>query len=139
MSDKKKIIAENEFKSNLSLVPEIQDFVIKKISKFIPSEKSDAVLLAISEAISNGIKHGNKSDENKKLKIIIELSDEAVFITVQDEGKGFKFDSVPDPTNPENIMKESGRGIFIMRNVADNLSYEFTNEGTKTILEIKRK
>lgn len=138
MSDKAEIIAEKSFPSDLSLLPKIQDYVQQQIKKYLPHDKIDAVTLAVSEAVSNGIKHGNKSDASKKITLRIKLTDEKIIIESMDEGEGFELEKIPDPTNPENLLKESGRGIFIIQNVIDKLSYEFTENGTLTVLEIKR-
>ncbi len=138
MSDKAEIIAEKSFPSDLSLLPKIQDYVQQQIKEYLPHDKIDAVTLAVSEAVSNGIKHGNKSDASKKITLRIKLTDEKIIIESMDEGEGFELEKIPDPTNPENLLKESGRGIFIIQNVIDKLSYEFTENGTLTVLEIKR-
>ena len=58
-----------------------------------------------------------------------------VSFTVKDEGSGFNYDSLPDPTNPENIEKPNGRGVFLMRNLADKVSFE--DNGSKVILDFK--
>jgi serine/threonine-protein kinase RsbW len=139
MKNAAKILAKKEYPSDLSLLPEIQAFVKEKILQFVPAEKLDAIILAVSEAVSNGIRHGNKSDKNKKIEVMIYKTDDAIVISSLDEGKGFDLSKIPDPTNPENLLKESGRGIFIIQNVIDDLSYEFTDKGTKTILTIKTK
>ncbi len=138
MTSATQTIFEEHFPSDLNLVPEIQNRIKEKIKDYLPAEKLDAVILAVSEAVSNSIKHGNKSDAGKKVEIKIRLSDEKITISVLDEGKGFDLSKIPDPTNPENLLKESGRGIFIIKNVIDNLEYKFTEKGTLTVLTISR-
>lgn len=137
MSSAGEILFEKEYPSELNLVPEIQNEVKKAIKKFVPTERLDAIILGVSEAVYNSIKHGNKSDRKKKIFILIEKDEETITISILDEGEGFDFSKIPDPTESENILKESGRGIFIIRNVVDNLNYEFTEHGTKTILTVK--
>ncbi len=93
------------------------------------------ILVAITEAVNNAIYHGNKADPTKNIDISFQSLDGYVCFTVKDEGKGFGFDSLPDPTNPENLEKENGRGVFLMRNLADRVSFE--DNGSTVILDFK--
>ncbi len=93
------------------------------------------ILVAITEAVNNAIYHGNKADPTKNIDISFKSSDGHVSFTVKDEGKGFGYDSLPDPTNPENLEKENGRGVFLMRNLADKVSFE--DNGSTVILDFK--
>ncbi len=132
-----KLIAENTYGSDISLLPKIQEFVISKVSGFIKdAERKDRLALAVAEAVSNGIEHGNKSDPNLPIKIKIEIEDNSLFIKIYDKGKGFNPEEIPDPTTEQNILKENGRGIFIIKNLVDKISFNFTNNGTETILEM---
>lgn len=81
------------------------------------------VLLGLSEAVNNSIVHGNKMNENKLVHIHIFFSDRHLSIQVMDEGNGFEIDCINDPTCIENIKKERGRGIFLIRQVADDIRY----------------
>ncbi len=138
MTISSEIILNKEFPSILENIPKLHSLVSEKISKFLPNEKLDTITLAISEAISNAIKHGNKADPNKKITITVIISKDKITIKIKDEGGGFKLNTIPNPTEKENLLKESGRGIFIIKNVVDNLQYNFTDTGTETILEINR-
>lgn len=83
------------------------------------------ILIALTEAVNNAIDHGNKRD-SKKL-VIIDHSEEnnrELKFTVRDEGDGFDFNNLPDPTDPENIEKPEGRGIFLMKNLADTVDFD---------------
>lgn len=82
------------------------------------------MLITLTEAVNNAIQHGNESDCNKLVYIELETFDDEVLFTIRDEGNGFDYNKVPDPTLPENRYKTSGRGIFLMRNLADNISFE---------------
>lgn len=93
------------------------------------------ILVAITEAVNNAIYHGNQANPNKIIDIFFKSFPDRVTFTVKDEGAGFNYDSLPDPTNPENIEKPNGRGVFLMRNLADRVSFE--DNGSKVILDFK--
>ena len=94
------------------------------------------VLIAVSEAVNNAISHGNQNNPDLNVTINV-LNDPTVFcIQVKDQGKGFAYDALPDPTAPENIFKESGRGVFLMKNLADEV--EFENPGNTVNLYFQK-
>lgn len=128
---------EKEIASNPDLLPELEEFIIKLAKKSnLCNDKLNSLVLSFSEAASNSMVHGNKLDKNKKIKITVRVSEEKMTVIIKDEGKGFNINTVPDPTKPENILKDSGRGIHIMRSFLNDLRYNFTPTGTETILEI---
>lgn len=81
------------------------------------------VFLGLSEALSNSIIHGNKFDENKNVQISVSFNDNLLTIEIEDEGKGFSFDCVRDPTNSVNLLNEKGRGIFLIQKLSDEMIY----------------
>ncbi|MFH1731185.1 MAG: ATP-binding protein [Planctomycetota bacterium] len=81
------------------------------------------IKLATQEAVVNAAEHGNHYDGGKWVHICCETSDSAVTVTVCDEGPGFDPRCVPDPTLPENIFREGGRGVFLMRNLCDDVCF----------------
>lgn len=83
--------------------------------------------ISVTEAVSNAIIHGNKQAQTKKVQIKFDCSDQSFDFYITDEGTGFEYCSIPDPTLPSNILKESGRGIFLMKQYTDNL--EFLDNG----------
>ena len=134
------IIYKKEIRSDPDLLPELEEFIIELAKKYnLNDEKLNSLALSFSEAASNSIVHGNKLDANKKIKITVKVDNDKMIVIIKDEGKGFNIDSVPDPTKPENILKDSGRGIHIMRSFLSELKYNFTPTGTETILEINLK
>tara|TARA_Y200000002_G_C22671391_1_gene660198 strand:+ start:358 stop:747 length:390 start_codon:yes stop_codon:yes gene_type:complete len=82
------------------------------------------VLVSVTEAVNNAIVHGNKEDKNKKVKIQLRKNKKSVRFVIEDEGAGFDFSSLPDPTSPENINKVKGRGIFLIKNLADKAKFK---------------
>ena len=95
-----------------------------------------AIRLALEEALINAIKHGNRSDPDKKVRVCAEVGEDLTAITVADEGEGFNPDSVPDPTADENLEKPCGRGIMLMRAYMDEVRF---NDRGNEVRMIKRK
>jgi len=93
------------------------------------------ILIALTEAVNNAIYHGNKADPNKNVDISYKSSTDSISFTIKDEGPGFKYENLPDPTSPENLENPNGRGVFLMKNLADNVSFE--DNGSKIILDFK--
>ena len=95
--------------------------------------------MAIREAVTNAVLHGNREDENKTVDIVLKSSPDAVEISVHDQGPGFNPEDVPDPTAQENILKTSGRGIFFMRTFMDEVDWLIRPEGGTTVRMLKRR
>jgi serine/threonine-protein kinase RsbW len=81
------------------------------------------ILVALNEAVTNAIYHGNKSDPSKKVHLEYRHSPNTITFTIADEGPGFDYYNLPDPTAPENLEKECGRGVFLMRHLTDQLIF----------------
>jgi serine/threonine-protein kinase RsbW len=92
--------------------------------------------IAISEALVNAIVHGNKEDVNKTVTVDIEYNETELTIKIKDEGKGFILEKIPDPTNSNNLLKEHGRGIFIIKSFVDKFECNPSDKGTEFILTI---
>jgi len=103
----------------------------------LDQEKISGLLLAVTEATTNAIIHGNKNNKLKLVRIYVYVDGKTITIKIKDEGKGFDPTIVPDPTDPENLLKDSGRGLYLMRVYMDGLEYNKTPEGTETILTLK--
>ena len=94
--------------------------------------------MAIREAVTNAVLHGNQQDESKFVEVIVTSSPAALEIKVHDQGSGFNPEKVPDPTKDENLLKTSGRGIFFMRNFMDEVDWVIRPEGGTTVRMVKR-
>jgi len=105
----------------------------------ISDDAAFGIDMAVREAVTNAVLHGNRQDENKTIDIVLKSSPDAVEISVHDQGPGFNPEDVPDPTANENIMKTSGRGIFFMRNFMDEVDWLIRPEGGTTVRMLKRR
>lgn len=131
-------------KRSLKIASKIEN--LRKVEKLIDELSTEYnisadvygnILIAALEAANNAILHGNKLDENKIVDIAIEIDETKLKIKIDDEGNGFDYKNVPDPTAPENIENVNGRGIFLMEKLSDNIL--FTRNGATVELEFKIK
>jgi serine/threonine-protein kinase RsbW len=106
---------------NLRLVEKAIDELSLELD--LSDEVYGNVLVATMEATNNAIIHGNNSDPQKSVKIEIHLDKKQLKVHIEDQGRGFDFASVPDPTSPENLEKINGRGIFLMERLSDEILY----------------
>lgn len=97
-----------------------------------------AIDMAVRESVANAVKHGNLLDETKPVEIALSSSDEDFEITVRDFGTGFDVDKIPDPTNPENLLKVTGRGILFIRNFMDSVEW-YSHENGGTVIKMRKK
>ena len=98
-----------------------------------------AIDLAIRESVANAVKHGNKFDESKEVEVKFENTDDGFEITVRDHGTGFSVEEIPDPTNPENLLKTNGRGILFMRSFMDEVEWSNSPDGGLIVKMLKKK
>ncbi|HYR77733.1 MAG TPA: ATP-binding protein [Pyrinomonadaceae bacterium] len=94
--------------------------------------------MAVREAITNAMVHGNKEDEAKTVEVTLNCLGHELEIQVRDQGEGFDPTSIPDPTDPANILKTSGRGIFLMRTFMDEVQWSMRPEGGTTVRMTKK-
>lgn len=101
----------------------------------VAEEESNQIGTAVREAVANAIKHGNNSDASKQVSVDFELQGNEVVIEVKDEGVGFDPERVPNPLEPENLLKPDGRGILLIKEFMDRVEYDFQREhGTALIM-----
>ena len=109
-------------KENVSVVESFIENVGEKIR--IEETIYGNVLVSVTEAVNNAIVHGNKEDKNKKVRLGIKQNKKSVRFIVEDEGMGFDHNNLPDPTNPKNIEKVKGRGIFLIKSLSDKTTFK---------------
>jgi len=93
------------------------------------------ILISTVEAVNNAILHGNKGDSRKKVKVDFTADGNYFNVTVTDEGEGFEYSNLPDPTDPANIENLHGRGVFLMRNLSDEI--EFNDSGNEVKMQFR--
>lgn len=127
---------EFELPSDMSLMNGVLQYLIERVAKLgvIKPERSN-LFIALDEAFVNAVKHGNKNDPTKLVRITAELSPKEARFTVEDEGDGFNVDQIPDPRDPANLFKSSGRGVLLIYNIMDKVEY---NERGNRLTMIKR-
>ena len=118
-----------EIESNLDNITEVESMIDQVCDDLNLNEDNYGnILIAVTEAVNNAIVHGNESEGNKKVKVEVSKDEKSVIFSIKDEGGGFDFQNLPDPTAPENIEKPDGRGIFLMKNLSDEV--EFLENGS---------
>ena len=96
------------------------------------------MVTAVREAVTNAVIHGNKEEPGTRVEVAFELADDSIRITVSDQGDGFDPDSLPDPVSREHLLDASGRGVFLMQQLMDDVSYDFPEGGGTTLSMMKR-
>ena len=123
--------------SHLTYLYDVERFIHSCLADAgFPESLSGSVVLSVCESVNNAISHGNGHDINKVVKIRVEYDKNWICIEIEDEGVGFDVHDVPDPTEVDNIKNEHGRGIFIIKNLADDV--EFENNGSLVKIKFKR-
>ena len=82
------------------------------------------IMIAVTEAVNNAIKHGNANNKSKNVFLSLSLHENLIQFIVKDEGSGFNYENLPDPTAPENLEKPGGRGIFLMKHLSDEVNFK---------------
>lgn len=120
-------------KENISLVGKYVDEICEYYN--IGDENYGNILVAVTEAVSNAIYHGNRLNPEKMVSFRYESVNNSLCFVIEDEGKGYNPDTLPDPTDPENVESPNGRGVFLMRKLSDDIKFE--NSGTRVELYFK--
>jgi serine/threonine-protein kinase RsbW len=125
---------EFELPSDLALMNGVLEYLQERVAKLglIRPDRSN-LFVALDEAFVNAVKHGNKNDLNKLVKITAELSPNEAAFTVEDEGEGFDIREIPNPCDPENLFRSSGRGVLLIYNIMDEVEYNAQGNRVKMI------
>ncbi len=122
-SDTQRIAIKSQVE-NIALIEKAIDEICN--ANNITEEHYGNVLIAITEGVNNAINHGNKQDSSKEVIVEFTISEKQLVCKITDEGPGFDYENVPDPTSPENIEKPNGRGVFLMRHLSDDIEFDDT-------------
>ena len=127
---------EFELPSDLSLMNGVLHYLIERVARLgVIKPDSSNLFIALDEAFVNAVKHGNKNDAGKLVRITADLSAKEARFTIEDEGEGFNPREIPDPLDPTNLFKASGRGVLLIYNIMDEVEY---NERGNSLTMIKR-
>ncbi len=125
---------EFELPSDLALMNGVLDYLQERVAKLglIRPERSN-LFVALDEAFVNAVKHGNKNDPAKLVRITAELTPKEASFTVEDEGEGFDIREIPDPCDPANLFRTSGRGVLLIYNIMDEVEYNAQGNRVKMV------
>lgn len=125
-------------KSETSELKNVESFLLMRLEECkISKQNFNRIFLCVSEAVINSIEHGNKGDKNKNVSIGISCVGKELNVFIRDEGEGFDIEKITDPTCEENLRKESGRGIHIIRSLSENLQYNNDEKSIQFRFECK--
>jgi serine/threonine-protein kinase RsbW len=109
----------------------IESFIDNAKEKFqLDDDIYGNIMIAVTEAVNNAIKHGNSGNKAKNVSLSLSFHPGIIKFMIRDEGRGFDYGNLPDPTSPENIEKPGGRGIFLMKHLSDEVAFR---EGGKQV------
>lgn len=122
--------------SDAKSIEKVELFVTKLVRRYrLNDDQHGNILISLTEAVNNAIIHGNCEDSSKKVSISLREAKDKLAIQVSDEGCGFDYKQVPDPTKEENICKCGGRGVFLMQHLSDKIAYR--NGGRTVEMQFK--
>lgn len=117
-------LIEFEVPTTLGLMNSVLGYLMARVEKMgVVSTAQSNLFVALDEAFVNAVKHGNRFDSSKLVRIIADISRREARFTIEDEGEGFNINEIPDPRDPENIFKDSGRGVLFIYNIMDEVQY----------------
>ena len=130
---------EFEIPSDLTLMNGVLQYLLDRVSKLgLISPEGSNLFVALDEAFVNAVKHGNKNDPTKLVKVGAELSPNEACFTIEDEGEGFDVQTIPDPCDPANLFKSSGRGVLLIYNIMDEVEYNAQGNRVKMVKRPQR-
>jgi serine/threonine-protein kinase RsbW len=128
-----------EIGSSRSNIHKVEEFMFMVNNEFgLTAERFQKLMIAVTELVINCIIHGNKEQGHKKVAVAVEYDSNSLVIKIADEGNGFDLSRLADPTLPENLQKESGRGIYIAKSLVDGFSYDHNERGSVFTVMVKK-
>ncbi len=130
MTDNDRFSDSLTFPSTTDQVAKADEFLETWLRKIgVPEDTIANLAIAVTELVNNAIVHGNRLKKNKKVTVSLIYVSGVIKITIADEGEGFNPENIPDPLAEENLLKEIGRGIFIVNSLIDEVKFQFPPEG----------
>ncbi len=120
----------------LDLIQTIADCITRMMG--FEEDSAHWIGMSVRESVTNAIQHGNKLDQNKRVDIRFNVEPDQLTISVKDQGTGFRVENLPNPLDPENLLKPSGRGIFYIRSFMDKVEFRTPSQGGTEILMVKK-
>ena len=134
MASAKDNMFEMTIRSSLEEIEAVERMAERAADKMkFNEEEKDSLAIAVTEAVNNAIIHGNGQDKRKRVHIRFSFEEKSLHVSIRDQGKGFNPEKISDPLAPENLLKESGRGVFILSTLMDDVKFAF-DDGTEIIL-----
>jgi serine/threonine-protein kinase RsbW len=134
--DKKRYIL--ELVSRPQYVTKVEGFLLKATRSLgLDEDQFNRLLIATTEAVNNSIIHGNRRNPKKKVVLVCEIGSTSIIIHVQDEGPGINPDKLPDPLSAENLLRENGRGVFLIRSLMSNVRFKKLKVGAEVVMSMK--
>jgi len=120
---------------NIVVAEKLVDDVCAKFN--VNEDHYGNILIALTEAVNNAINHGNRQNPQKQVDIeFFSNGDKSLHFVVKDQGEGFDYEHLPDPTDPANLEKISGRGVFLMRNLADEVEFRDNGATVEMVFQV---
>ena len=117
-------LIEFEVPTTLGIMNSVLGYLMERVEKMgVVTDAKSNLFVALDEAFVNAVKHGNRFDTSKLVRIIADVSRREARFTVEDEGEGFNVNEIPDPRDPDNLFKDSGRGVLFIYNIMDEVEY----------------
>jgi serine/threonine-protein kinase RsbW len=120
----------------LDLIQTITDCITSMMG--FEEDSAHWIGMSVRESVTNAIQHGNKLDQSKRVDIHFQVDTDQLAIAVRDQGSGFQVENLPNPLDPENLLKPSGRGIFYIRSFMDKVEFRTPSQGGTEILMVKK-
>lgn len=115
---------------------QVEPFLASAIRHLLDDSKYYNAVIALTEAVNNAIVHGNRRDSSKEVYISVAIGQTEIVFTVRDQGSGFDLSDLPDPLHPDNLLRDGGRGVFLIQQLVDVSEFERTPEGMQTTMRM---
>ena len=123
--------------SHPGCILQVEEYVKSLVEKYrLSPDIYPNILISLTEAVNNAVRHGNKQDATKEVYIKLNKEEKKLCFIVSDQGKGFDYINLPDPTAPENLAKPGGRGVFLMQQLCDSIKFRDNGSTVELVFHI---